>query len=136
MTADSRSARTIAALWSAAAASGRTHPGYLVDEDGRWREVSWAEAADRVGELAHGLLALGLEKGARFAIMSRTRLEWALLDFALCSLGVVVVPIYPTSSASEVAHILENSGARGIVVEEEARLAEIEGLRGRLPRLE
>ncbi len=128
--------RTVAALWQAAAAAGRDGSAYLVDEGGAWREVSWAEAASRVEELAHGFAALGVSRGDRFALLSRTRLEWALVDFALCALGVVVVPIYPTSSANEVAYILENSGARGIVVEDEARLAEIEGLRGRLPGLE
>src|SRR5919199_560126 len=75
---------TIARLWLDAVAEGRDGAGYLVEEEpGTWREVSWAEAARAVDEIAHGLLALGLRKGDAFAILASTRLEWALFDFAL-----------------------------------------------------
>ena len=55
---------------------------YLVEEEGGWREVSLAEAAQAVNEIAHGLLALGVLQSA-FRILARTRLEWSLFDFAL-----------------------------------------------------
>jgi long-chain acyl-CoA synthetase len=128
--------RTLARLWREAAAEERRHSAYLVHENGAWRPVSWQEAARRVDELAHGLLELGLQKGDRFAILGSTGLDWALLDFALLSVGAAVVPIYPTSSPSECAYILDNANVRGIAVEDEERRPEIGGLRDRLPQLE
>jgi len=128
--------RTIAALWQQALTTERSVPAYLVDDGDSWREVSWAEAGRRVDELAHGLLDLGINKGDRFAILGSTRIEWALLDFALCSLGAVIVPIYPTSSAKECAYILADADVRGIAVEDDAQRDKIEEAREQLPRLE
>jgi len=102
--------RTLAALWRTAAASQRTGAAYLEPVDGTWREVSWDDATRRVDQLAHGLLAEGIGKGDRIAILGRSCLDWALLDFALLSIGAAVVPIYPTSSPSEIAYILEKIG--------------------------
>jgi long-chain acyl-CoA synthetase len=132
-----RRARTIGAIWRQAVSSGRTHPAYLVEDaaGGGWREVSWEEAGRRAEELAHGFLALGLKKGDAFAILATTRLEWALADFALSQLGVVAVPVYPTSSPKDCAYILEHSGAVGILVEDDAR-DRIEAIRSETPKLE
>jgi long-chain acyl-CoA synthetase len=123
--------RTLAALWRTAAASRRAGAAYLHQVDGAWREVSWEDAARRVDELAHGLLAEGIGKGDRIAILGRSCVEWALLDFAMLSIGAAVVPIYPTSSPTEIAYILENSEAEGIVTEHADQLAEIPALRHR-----
>src|SRR5437660_6968145 len=109
--------RTIATLWQTAVTRADSVPAYLIDDGESWREVSWAQAGARVDELAHGLLGLGIARGDRFAILGSTRLEWALLDFALGSIGAVVVPIYPTSSANECSYILADSEVRAIVVE-------------------
>jgi long-chain acyl-CoA synthetase len=128
--------RTIAALWQGAVKAKHAVPAYLIDDSGTWREVSWAEAAARVDELAHGLLELGIKKGDRFAILGSTRIEWSLLDFALCSIGAVVVPIYPTSSANECAYILTDAEVRAIAVEDDAQKDKIAEVRDRLPRLE
>jgi long-chain acyl-CoA synthetase len=121
--------RTIWSLWQDALAENRSTPAYLVEEDGRWREVSQQEAAVAVEELAHGLLALGLKKGNAFGILARTRLEWVLLDLALAQIGVVPAPIYPSSTASEVAYILEHSNAVGCLAEDAGQLAKIDGAR-------
>src|SRR5215210_5781174 len=98
--------RTIAALWIAAVAEGRTTPAYLVEEPDGWREVSWQEAAIAVDELAHGLLSLGIGKGDAIGILGHTRLEWSLFDFALAQIGAVGAPIYPASTTAECHHIL------------------------------
>jgi long-subunit acyl-CoA synthetase (AMP-forming) len=92
--------RTIPSLWRRAVSAGRTEPAYLVKRDGAWAGVSWEEAGGRVDELAHGFLALGLKKGDAFAIFANTCLEWALVDFALAQIGVVVIPVYATSSST------------------------------------
>src|SRR5439155_8142812 len=128
--------QTIAALWQRAVTAARTAPAYLVDSDDSWREVSWAEADNRVDELAHGLLELGIKRGDHVAILGSTRIEWALLDFALCSLGAVVVPIYPTSSQNECAYILADAEVRAIAVEDDAQREKMEEAREQLPRLE
>jgi len=117
--------RTIARLWQDAVAANRSTPAYLVERDGEWREVSWADAAEAVDELAHGLLAIGIRKGDSFAILGSTTLEWALFDFALASIGAVGAPIYANSSPGDCAHVLENSDAVGILVENETQRAKI-----------
>jgi long-chain acyl-CoA synthetase len=121
--------RTIARLWLDAVAEGRKGAGYLVEkEPDVWREVSWAEAAQAVDELAHGLLSLGIRKGDTFGILASTRLEWVLFDFALALVGGVGAPVYATGSARECSYILEHSGAVGVLVEDEEQLAKIESV--------
>jgi long-chain acyl-CoA synthetase len=121
--------RTIWSLWQDAIAEERSRPGYLVEEQEGWREVTWAEAAEAVDELANGLLALGIGKGDAFGILAHTRLEWSLLDFALAQTGAVAAPIYPSSTAAESCYILEHSNAVGCLVESETDLAKIAGAR-------
>ncbi|MFG2953273.1 AMP-dependent synthetase/ligase [Streptomyces sp. NPDC048291] len=77
-----------------------------------------AEAfAAQVTSAAKGLIAAGLTAGARVAVMSRTRYEWTVLDFAVWAAGGVTVPVYPTSSADQVEWIVRDSGARHVVTE-------------------
>ena len=124
--------RTLAALWRNAVAVQRPGTAYLEQSEGDWRETSWQEAAQRVDELAQGLLARGVEKGDRIAILGPSCVDWALLDFALLSIGAAVVPIYPTSSPSEITYILENSEARGIVTQQTEQLEGLPALPHRL----
>ena len=90
--------RTIHRLWRDAVAAGRQTPAYLVQHGDHWHELSWAEAAERVEGYANGLLALGVKKGDAFAILGSSRVEWALFDFALGTIGAIAAPIYPNSS--------------------------------------
>jgi len=113
--------RTIGALWQKAVTAGRAKPAYLAEGEDGWREVSWEEAARRVEELAFGLLSLGVRKGDVWGIMAPTRLEWALVDFALARVGAVTAPIYPTSSASDCAYMLGLVEAVGVFVDETCR---------------
>ena len=123
-------ARTIANLWRNAVAAGHPDPAYLREADGEWREISHAEAAAAVDELANGLLALGVRKGDAFAILARTSLEWALFDFASALVGAVGAPIYANSSPRDVHYVLEHSEAVGVLVEDEAQRAKVEGFGG------
>ena len=77
---------------------------------GQWTDVSTAEFRDQVIALAKGIIGSGIEVGDRVGIMSPTRYEWSLLDFALWYAGAVSVPVYETSSASQIAWIAEDSG--------------------------
>jgi long-chain acyl-CoA synthetase len=120
--------RTIPFLWRRAVSSGRTDPAYLVKKDGAWGEVSWEEAGARVDELAHGFLALGLKKGDAFAIFANTCLEWALADFALAQIGVVVIPVYSTSSPADCAYVLEHSESIGVLCETDEMRERVAGV--------
>jgi long-chain acyl-CoA synthetase len=121
--------RTIVKLWRDAVSANRTGTAYLVEtEPGHWREISWTEAARTVDELAHGLLSRGIDKGDAFGIVSRTRLEWTLFDFALALVGGITAPVYPDSSPSEAAHVLRHSEAVGALVEDDVQVAKIEPL--------
>jgi long-chain acyl-CoA synthetase len=124
--------RTLAALWRNAAAAKRQGPAYVEQSDGDWHETSWQAATRRVDELAQGLLARGIRKGDRIAILGPSSVDWALVDFALLSTGAAVVPIYPTSSPSEITYILENSEARGIVTHKPEQLEGLPALPHRL----
>src|SRR5215471_1981168 len=115
--------RTVADLWLTAQAEERHQPAYLVERDGAWQPVSWAEAGERVTELAHGLLALGIPKGAAFGILASTRLEWVLFDYALALVGLVTVPVYSTSSPEECAYALGHVDAVGVLAEDASQLA-------------
>ena len=88
-----------------------------------WLPVTAAEFAQQVAETAKGLIHAGLPMGGRVALMSRTRYEWAVVDFAIWAAGGQTVPVYPTSSSVQLEWILEDSGARMIIVEDEGTAA-------------
>ena len=90
---------------------------------------------DEVLALAKGLLAHGVRFGDRVAIMSRTRYEWTLFDFALWTVGAQSVPIYPTSSAEQVHWMLYDAEVTACVVEHEDHAMTIGSVVDRLPRL-
>ncbi|MBP2331118.1 long-chain acyl-CoA synthetase [Kibdelosporangium banguiense] len=103
--------------------------------DGSWVDVTAREFAAHVLAVAKGLIASGLRPGDRVALLSKTRYEWSLLDFAIWTAGCVTVPIYETSSAEQVEWILADSGARALVVETAAHHELVDSLVDRLPEL-
>jgi long-chain acyl-CoA synthetase len=90
-----------------------------------WSDVTAAEFLDEVQAVAKGLVAAGVEAGDRVAILSKTRYEWTLFDYAIWFAGAVTVPIYETSSSEQIGWILEDSGARAIVAEGPDHLARV-----------
>ena len=104
-------------------------------EAGTWQDVTAAAFADEVNAVAKGLIASGIASGDRVAVMSKTRYEWTLVDFALFTVGAVVVPIYETSSAEQVDWILSDSGARGIFAETPSHVEIVESVRSNTPDL-
>ncbi|MFF3641838.1 AMP-dependent synthetase/ligase [Streptomyces sp. NPDC002564] len=103
--------------------------------DGRWQDVTAKAFLADVRATAKGLIAAGVRPGDRVGLMSRTRYEWTLLDFAIWSAGAVTVPVYETSSAEQIQWILGDSGAVACVVELDAHAAAVESVRDRLPAL-
>ncbi|WP_069886995.1 AMP-dependent synthetase/ligase [Streptomyces luteocolor] len=105
------------------------------DAGGVWRDVTSGEFRDEVLGLAKGLIAQGVRFGDRVAVMSRTRYEWTLFDFALWSIGAQVVPIYPTSSAEQVFWMLHDAQVSAAMVEHEDHAMTIGSVIDRLPQL-
>ena len=89
--------------------------------------------ADELSRGRQGPVAAGIEAGDRVAVMSKTRYEWTVADFALFTVGAVVVPIYETSSAEQVQWILSDSGAKAIFVESAEHAALVESVRDQDP---
>ena len=93
----------------------------FVDND-RWIETSYADVVEAAREIAGGLIEYEVEPGDRVAIFSDTRPEWTLADLGIILTGAATVPIYQTSSAAEAKHVLEDSGAKIVFVENEELL--------------
>jgi long-chain acyl-CoA synthetase len=127
--------RTIGRLWRDAVARQHRTPPYLAEQGEGWAEVSWKEAAARVDDLANGLLARGVGKGDAFGIISSTRVEWALVDFALALIGAVTAPVYANSSPADCRYVLDHSEAVGVFVEDDEQRAKIDTVRDELPHI-
>ncbi|MCR6031911.1 AMP-binding protein [Nocardioides sp. zg-579] len=102
---------------------------------GGWDDVTAAEFLAEVSAVAKGLVAAGIETGDRVALISKTRYEWTLLDYAIWFAGAVTVPIYETSSAEQIEWILRDSGARAVVAEGDDHVARISEVRSGLEAL-
>lgn len=100
-----------------------------------WEDVSNADFLAEVSAVAKGLIAAGVEVGDRVGLISKTRYEWTLIDYAIWFAGAVTVPIYETSSAEQIAWILQDSGARAVVAEGPEHLARISEVRATLDDL-
>jgi len=105
------------------------------DPEGGWQDVTAAQFSGEVTAVAKGLVAAGIEAGDRVALMSRTRYEWTLIDYAIWVAGAVTVPVYETSSAEQAEWILTNSGARACFVETADYEQIIESFRDQVPAL-
>ncbi|WP_156721894.1 AMP-dependent synthetase/ligase [Streptomyces apocyni] len=103
--------------------------------DGIWQDISSTAFLAEVTAVAKGLIASGVQPGDRVALVSRTRYEWTLLDFAIWSAGAVTVPVYETSSAEQIQWILSDSGAVACLVETATHTDAVESVREGLPAL-
>jgi long-chain acyl-CoA synthetase len=100
--------------------NGRTRPhdvAFSKPSSNTWVDVTNAEFLADVHALAKGLMAAGIGLGERVAIMSKTRYEWTLTDFAVWTAGAVSVPIYETSSAEQVSWIVSDAGCAAMILE-------------------
>lgn len=104
--------------------------------DGSWLDVTAKEFAGEVLAVAKGMAQAGIGRGDRVAIMSKTRYEWTLIDFAIWAAGAVTVPIYDTSSPEQVFWILSDSAAKGVFVETNAHAGAVDEVRDRLTVLD
>jgi long-chain acyl-CoA synthetase len=91
-------------------------PFLWAKKEGEWRATSWREAAETVSRLAAALGKLGLDPGDRVMLVSENRPEWLLSDLAIMAAGLVTVPAYTTNTERDHQHILDDSGARAVIV--------------------
>ena len=107
---------SLVAMFLGRAATRGDQPFLSDKHNGTWQAISWRETAERVCLLAEGLLALGLEPGDRVMLVSENRPEWCIADLAIMAAGLVTVPTYITNTERDHLHILENSGAKAVIV--------------------
>ncbi|MGZ5403528.1 MAG: AMP-binding protein, partial [Nocardioides sp.] len=119
--------------------NGTSHADEVVfcRHDGNgWTDITAGDFLGQVRAVAKGLMAAGIEPGDRVGLISRTRYEWTLVDYAIWFAGAVTVPIYETSSAEQVGWILLNSGARAVVAEGAAHVSRVAEVRSELVELQ
>ncbi|MGH7390287.1 MAG: AMP-dependent synthetase/ligase [Candidatus Rokuibacteriota bacterium] len=122
-------------FWSRVERSG-DRPAQMFKRDGAWHTLTWRQVGEVVEEVALGLLALGRQKGEVVALLSTSRAEWVQADMAILSAGCVTVPIYPTYPPDLIAYVVNDSGARTLIVEDAAQLAKALEARPKMEGLE
>lgn len=103
--------------------------------DGSWRDVPAQDFLDEVRSLAKGMIAAGIKPGQAVALMSRTRYEWTMIDFAVWFAGGVTVPIYESSSPSQIEWILSDSDSVALFVENDEHVSRFEKIKDKTPRI-
>ncbi|MFC9985610.1 AMP-dependent synthetase/ligase [Microbacterium keratanolyticum] len=106
---------------------------FSVPEGEGWRDITAAEFQAAVVALAKGFVTAGVQPGEKVGFIARTTYEWTLIDFALFYAGAVMVPIYETSSPSQIQWIMEDSGATGLILESPEHFARVDEVRSELP---
>ncbi len=106
------------------------------NEDGTWRVITWKEAGDEMHRLAAGLLALGLKPEDRVAIASNTRVEWVLADGAVMLAGGANTTIYPSTGEEDFEYIMNDSGSRFLVAEDQSQADKALSHANEIPALE
>jgi long-chain acyl-CoA synthetase len=102
---------------------------------GEWSPVTTGEFREQVVALAKGFIKAGVKPGDRFGIMCATRYEWTLIDFAMFYAGGILVPIYETSSPSQIKFILEDSGSVGMILESAEHFARFSEIQKSVPAI-
>jgi long-chain acyl-CoA synthetase len=122
-------------FWNRVDKSG-DRPAQMSKRHGAWTTLTWREVGEAVRELALGLLALGRQPGDTIALLSTSRAEWVQADFAIFSAGCITVPVYPTYPPDLIAYVINDSGARTIIVEDPGQLAKVLEAREKTPGLQ
>jgi len=130
------SAPSIAHVFEHNAAQFGTRVLLREKRDGSWRDFSWSDIAAASRRLRAGLLKLGLGPGDRVAILAENCPQWVIVDLAVLGMGGIVVPLYPTSSADEIEHVLSDCGAQAVAVQDGDNLKKVQPVAARLPELQ
>lgn len=127
--------KTLNELFLKAVAKHAKQDCFLIKTEGRYHGISSQEALRKVAALASLLTRFQVQRGDRVAILAENRFEWALTDYALLGIGAIPVPIYTTLLEPDIEYILQDSGAKGMVLATEEQLAKAVNVRPRLPGL-
>jgi long-chain acyl-CoA synthetase len=119
---DFDASNNLVSLFLSRADSQGNKPFLWTKRSGSWRNLSWSEAASQVCLVAESLRRLGLSDGDRVMLVSENRPEWCLADLGIMAAGCITVPAYTTNTERDHTHVLENSGARAVIVSD-AKLA-------------
>lgn len=123
-------------LLRAAAEARSSHTALRVKLSGVWQDITWTEYDESVRKIAFGLAALGVGTGDRVAIQSENRPEWLFADLAANSLRAITVGIYPTNPVAEVTYLLQDSGARVLIAEDQEQVDKAIAAEPQCPDLE
>ena len=115
---------SLVAMFFDRAARGGDEPFLWRKADRAWQALSWREVAEQVAALAHNLRKLGLKEGDRVVLVSENRPEWCIADLGIMAAGCITVPTYTTNTERDHQHILDNSGAKAVIVST-AKLARV-----------
>lgn len=103
---------------------------------GLWNEITWSQLWDRVQEVAHALLSLGVEPGDRIAIHSENRPEWVIADMAIMAIRGATVGLYPTNPSAEVKYLLDDAGVKILIAEDQEQVDKALEVADQLPSLQ
>lgn len=107
---------SLVAMFFDRAGRGGEDPFLWRKADRAWQPLSWRQVANQVSALAHNLRELGLKEGDRVVLVSENRPEWCIADLGIMAAGCVTVPTYTTNTERDHQHILDNSGAKAVIV--------------------
>ena len=127
---------TLGAMFWSRVEKSSDRPAQMLKRHGAWMTLTWREVGEVVRELALGLIALGRQPGETIGLLSTSRAEWVQADFAIFSAGCVTVPVYPTYPPDLIAYVLNDCGARTVIVEDPGQLAKVLEIRDKTPALQ
>jgi len=107
---------SLVAMFFDRAGRGGEDPFLWRKADRAWHSLSWRQVANQVSALAHSLRELGLKDGDRVVLVSENRPEWCIADLGIMAAGCITVPTYTTNTERDHQHILDNSGAKAVIV--------------------
>ena len=107
---------SLVAMFFDRAERGGEDPFLWRKADRAWHPLSWRQVANQVAALAHNLRELGLKEGDRVVLVSENRPEWCIADLGIMAAGCITVPTYTTNTERDHQHILDNSGAKAVIV--------------------
>lgn len=108
----------------------------IQQKDGTWAPITVSEFREHVMSLAKGFIAAGIKPGDKIGMMCKVSYEWTLVDFAMFYAGATLVPVYETSSPSQIAYTLNDSGATGLIVETAEYFQRFDEIRPETPLVE
>jgi long-chain acyl-CoA synthetase len=136
VTAPPGAPQSVPALLKRNVAQFGSKPAYREKEYGIWQTWTWAETAEEIQSIAHGLLALGVERGDHVAVIGRNRpaLYWSMV--AAQKVGAIPVPLYQDAVAEEMAYVLEHCGARFVIAGDQEQVDKVIEVQERVHQIE